>query len=286
MERLLADAEKLSGQEYDISNLGDVYDAIHVIQEDLGLTGVAADEAATTFSGSFGAMKASAANVLGNLGLGKDIGPSLKQLGDSVKTFLVGNLLPMIGNVAKQFPALIAQLPAFIGDILPDLVAGMADVVVSLGQGIVNNIPVFIASLGQMFSSFKTALTNIDWAGVASTLLTGLQTAIGSIWDSVTELLSAEFGIELPDWETVVQDISDLWDSVKEGIGEFFKAAFDILTDDDKTIIEKISALWDLVKAGITDFFKSAFDVVLPAAKDIIDKIGPALLSVEAKGSQ
>ena len=60
MERLLKDAQQISGVKYDISNLGDVYDAIHVIQGELGLTGVAASEAATTFSGSFGAMKAAA----------------------------------------------------------------------------------------------------------------------------------------------------------------------------------------------------------------------------------
>ena len=58
MQRLLADASKLSGVEYNIDNLGDVYDAIHVIQQDLGLTGVAAAEASTTFTGSFEAMKA------------------------------------------------------------------------------------------------------------------------------------------------------------------------------------------------------------------------------------
>lgn len=67
MERLLQDAEKLSGQKYDISNLGDVYDAIHVIQEDLGLTGVAAKEASETFEGSFNAMKAAGKNLLGSL---------------------------------------------------------------------------------------------------------------------------------------------------------------------------------------------------------------------------
>ena len=67
MERLLKDAQEISGVEYNIDNLGDVYEAIHVIQEDLGLTGVAAEEAATTFSGSFGAMQASAKNLLADL---------------------------------------------------------------------------------------------------------------------------------------------------------------------------------------------------------------------------
>ena len=273
MERLLKDAQEISGVEYNIDNLGDVYDAIHVIQEDLGLTGVAADEAATTFSGSLGAMKAAAANVLGNLALGRDVGPSLKQLGATVKTFLVGNVLPMIANIAQQIPTFLAMLPSFIADMAPELIAGAANIVKNLATGIVNNIPTFIAGLGSLFSSLYSAFTNIDWGSVASNLLTGLQTAIGGIWDSVTALLKAEFGIDLPNWETVVQNISDLWDQVKAGIGEFFKAAFDILMDDDKTVIEKISALWDLVSAGIADFFKTVFDVAMPALQDVIDKI-------------
>ena len=65
MERLLADAEKFSGVRYDISNLNDVYEAIHVIQDNLGVTGTTAKEASSTFSGSFASMKAAAKNLLG-----------------------------------------------------------------------------------------------------------------------------------------------------------------------------------------------------------------------------
>ena len=273
MERLLKDAQEISGVEYNIDNLGDVYEAIHVIQKDLGLTGVAAQEASETFSGSFNAMKAVAQNLMADLALGKDIRPQLYALAGMVKTFLVNNLLPMIANIAKQIPTFLAMLPQFIAEMTPELIAGAADIVKNLATGIVNNIPTFIAGLGSLFSSLRSAFTNIDWGSVASNLLTGLQTAIGSIWDSVTALLEAEFGITMPDWETVVQEISDLWDQVSAGIGEFFKAAFDILMDDDKTVIEKISALWDLVKTGIADFFKAAFEIALPAAQEIITAI-------------
>ena len=68
MERLLQDAQKISGVEYDMSNLGDVYEAIHVVQDELGLTGVAAEEASQTLSGSFGAMKAAGQNLDGGPG--------------------------------------------------------------------------------------------------------------------------------------------------------------------------------------------------------------------------
>ena len=72
MQRLLKDAQKLSGQKYDISNLADVYTAIGVIQDNLGITGTTAKEAATTFSGSFGSMKAAAQDFLGNVAIGGD----------------------------------------------------------------------------------------------------------------------------------------------------------------------------------------------------------------------
>ena len=100
MERLLADAQKITGVKYDISNLGDVYEAIHVIQGQLGITGVAADEAKTTVSGSFEAMKASAKDLIGHLALGDDIKPQLITFGESIKDFLM-NLIPMIGNILK-----------------------------------------------------------------------------------------------------------------------------------------------------------------------------------------
>ena len=99
MERLLKDAQKLTGVKYDINNLSDVYSAIHAIQENLDITGTTAKEAASTFSGSFESMKAAAQNVLGKLALGENILPSLHALLKTTSTFLFDNFLPMIGNV-------------------------------------------------------------------------------------------------------------------------------------------------------------------------------------------
>ena len=99
MQRLLADAEKLTGVKYDINNLSDVYNAIHAIQENLDITGTTAKEAASTFTGSFQAMKASAQNVLGKLALGENILPSLNALLETTSTFLFNNFLPMVGNI-------------------------------------------------------------------------------------------------------------------------------------------------------------------------------------------
>lgn len=99
MERLLNDAQKLTGVKYDINNLSDVYSAIHAIQENLDITGTTAKEAASTFSGSFESMKAAAQNVLGKLALGENILPSLHALLKTTSTFLFDNFLPMVGNI-------------------------------------------------------------------------------------------------------------------------------------------------------------------------------------------
>ena len=99
MERLLNDAQKLTGVKYDINNLSDVYNAIHAIQENLDITGTTAKEAASTFSGSFESMKAAAQNVLGKIAIGENVIPALQSLLETTKTFLFGNFLPMIGNI-------------------------------------------------------------------------------------------------------------------------------------------------------------------------------------------
>lgn len=107
MARLLEDAEKLTGVHYDMNNLSDVYNAIHAIQENLDITGTTAKEAASTFSGSFESMKAAAQNLLGNIAIGADIGPSLEALLTTTKTFVFNNFIPMLFNIVKAVPGAV-----------------------------------------------------------------------------------------------------------------------------------------------------------------------------------
>ena len=163
MERLLADAQKISGVEYNLDNLGDVYDAIHVIQTDLGLTGVAAQEASTTFTGSFGAMKAAAENLMANMALGEDIGPALDMLGQTVQTFAFGNLFPMITNILSQ---------------IPTLVGGAVDLIASAA-------PAFFDSAIKMATSLGEGLLTFDWLGAAIKLIDALSSSIDSATGSI-----------------------------------------------------------------------------------------------------
>lgn len=98
MERLLQDAQKLSGVEYNIDNLSDVYNAIHTIQQNLDITGTTAKEASTTFSGSFASMKAAAKNFLGVLTAGGDADKAFNDLLGSADTFFDN-----VKRLAKSF---------------------------------------------------------------------------------------------------------------------------------------------------------------------------------------
>lgn len=157
MERLLADATKLSGVKYDISNLSDVYSAIHVIQEDLGITGTTAKESATTFQGSLKSMASAAKNFIGNLSVGADIKEPLQSLVKTTTTFLVGNLLPMVGNIVKAFPGAIKILFDTIRNMLPE---NLMVVFTSLKSYLQQQIPGFILQGTITLRSFITGILN------------------------------------------------------------------------------------------------------------------------------
>lgn len=110
MERLLKDAQEISGVEYNIDNLADVYTAIGVIQDKLNVTGTTAKEAATTFTGSFNMMKAAAHNLMGSIALGEEIGPALQALTNSIGTF-GKNAVRLLWNIIQNIPS-APPLPA------------------------------------------------------------------------------------------------------------------------------------------------------------------------------
>ena len=151
MQRLLNDAEKFSGVHYDLGNLADMYSAIHVIQQEMDITGTTAREAATTLTGSFAAMKAAAQNVLGNWSTGADLTAPLQALTDTARTYLVGNLLPMIGNVLQGIPQVIYGL-------VPEVVQTGTELLGSLAQGFTQGIPDFLANALPQLLSFTENL--------------------------------------------------------------------------------------------------------------------------------
>lgn len=173
MERLLKDAQELTGVEYNIDNLNDVYSAIHVIQENLDITGTTAKEASVTFTGSFAAMKAAATNLLGYMTTGGDVTGAMTQLFETASTFVFGNAIPMFFELAMAIPEALGSairtgipvlmeqgsglIEAFMTNVrnrLPELVDTGLNMVQSLASGVASNLPQIVAQAGQLMTNF------------------------------------------------------------------------------------------------------------------------------------
>lgn len=286
MERLLKDASELSGKEYDISNLGDVYDAIHVIQGELGLTGVAADEAAETFTGSLGAMKASAENVMAALMLGEDVGPAMEGLVQSTVTFVGGNLLPALGNIFASLPTAIGTA---IQTGLPLIGEQAGNLIKALTDGINTKIPELAANLPTMlttaFNNITTMLPQVASKGME--LLQGLGQAIvtnapilaEAAGNAISQFVSF-IGENLPQ---IAAKGGELIGNLAQGIithlpqiaGAVLKIGAFIIKNLGQLIGTMIKAGLNLVKGiakGLTNGIGSAIKGAMSKIKDAISK--------------
>ena len=168
MERLLADAQELTGVEYNIDNLSDVYEAIHAVQDEISITGTTAQEASTTYTGSFNAMKAAANDLFANMGIGADITPQLDALAQTAATFIFDNLFPMIGNVLMALPEFIGTSLQYIFQAIGQMTLEFAQVnfgedttiIPTIAQGIQDNLPMMITMAGTIMQNILTGLIN------------------------------------------------------------------------------------------------------------------------------
>lgn len=258
MQRLLADAQKLTGVKYDINNLSDVYQAIHAIQENLDITGTTAKEAATTFSGSFASMKAAAQNVLGKLALGEDIMPSLHQLFGTVKTFLVGNLIPMVWNVLKGIPQVLA---AALGELMHTLFGDY------IGESIMNDLYDVFDKVGGVVSTIYDMIfgslskkDNIDFLkklGInekTASSIVNIGDNIRTMFENIGAVISNVAGI-------VGEFISDLFGLAKSkdsvgGVASAFEAITKVLADASGKV--KDFTKWMRENKTVMDIVKSA----------------------------
>lgn len=269
MERLLKDAEKLSGQKYDISNLGDVYEAIHVIQGDLGLTGVAAQEASETFSGSFNAMKAAAENLMGSLMLGEDVGPAMKALAESAGNFLFKNFIPALGRIFKSLPTAIST---FIKTGLPQLKSAGMEMITNITGGadagqfgeklakiIIKNAPKILKALGDVANTLVEYLLkgSIELMKVGASLVASLVKGIGG---AATSKASAAA-------QKVVKAVTAPFRTVISFIRSIVRRVSSILSFSG--LSGKVSGVFNKVKTAITQPIEKARQLV----NNIIKKI-------------
>ncbi|MDU1584822.1 MAG: phage tail protein [Clostridium sp.] len=192
MQRLLQEASKISGIKYDISNFSDIIEAIHVIQNEMGITGTTAKEAASTIDGSLSMTKSAWTNLLtGMADDNADFDKLVDNLVNSVGT-LGENLLPRIeiaingiGKlIDKLLPSIINKIPELISSILPGMVQAGINVTSSLVNGIVESLPMLL-EIGLQ------ALTTLG-KGIAKNLPTLIPTIVNlmvSMCDMIIENL-------------------------------------------------------------------------------------------------
>ena len=203
MERLLADATAISGVEYDLDSLSDVYSAIHVIQDELGITGTTAKEASTTIQGSVGAMKASWQNLLvGVTDDNQNFDQLVEDFVDSVGT-VAENILPRVetaldgvGTLVEELvPIIIDRIPELANDVLPDLIQSGVNMIASIVTGLNENLPELLSGgeeiLDTLSEGILSLLPTLGEAAynIITTLISGITDNADSVFSSGSEIL-------------------------------------------------------------------------------------------------
>lgn len=182
MKRLLSDAEKLTGQRYNISSFADITQAIHAIQTQMDITGTTAKEVSTTISGSWGSLKAAFQNVLVGLTTGEDMfDQSLDALINTAVTF-GQNIIPAIKGALSGVGYLIEGLAPVIGETIPPLINDLAP---TLANSAVSLISSLVNGLTQNATQFSECLSNMIIVAVA-----GISTVVPQLLDAASKIVS------------------------------------------------------------------------------------------------
>lgn len=283
MERLLKDATKISGVKYDIKNLNDVYQAIHVIQGELGITGTTSKEASTTISGSLSSMKSAWQNLL--TGIADDNANFETLIGnfvDSIMTF-ADNIVPRIEVVMDGLVDLILGLA---DTLLPKLLEIGVNLIQNLVTGITNNIGNLMTTVNQMITTILNALIQmlpqILQAGiqVIVSLITGIAQALPTLIPQIVEAVMLMV-------ETLIDNIDLIIDAGIQliiGLADGLIQALPILIDKIPIIIDKlinaiINNLPKILEMGITLIIKLA-EGLIKAIPQLVSKIPQIITSL------
>ena len=281
MERLLADAEKLTGVKYDINNLNDVYQAIHAVQEEMGITGTTAKEAASTLEGSVASAKAAWDNFMNGSGDADQLADAFATAADNI----VKNLAEIIPRFAETLPALggaiIAQIPGLVAAIVPAVLsagqsvlkqlqdavldfdfAGTADKVVQMITGFIEG-----DGLGSLLDTLVTIFTGI---------VNGISSMLPSLLPALIELISYVVTSLLDQLPAILDCALELILGLAQGILAALPVLIEALPEVISSIVEfLISAVPQIIDAGIELLMAlvDALPVIIDALVDALPQI-------------
>lgn len=313
MQRLLKDAQKISGQKYDISNLSDVYNAIHVIQENLDVTGTTAKEASTTFSGAFSSMKASAQNFLGALSTGGDVKGTMSQLVESASTFLFNNAIPMIVNVFKSLPDAIStglasaspKIQEGLRNLLPESVMsglssavgtfrGIFETAMPVVQGIIDNVCIFITGIMPTVSSVFSTVGGIiqqvltvigNHMGLFQTIVSTVVTVVTTVWNTLAPIISASVDLIITIVDSLLTGIEAVFNylapyisTIWTSICGFFSSASATIT----TVVNTLKSIFQSLYSKVSSVFSAISSAVSSSIGKVVSVISGAIDKISA----
>ncbi len=283
MERLLADAEKLSGVKYDISSYSDVVDAIHVVQTEMGITGTTAKEASTTIQGSVSAMKSAWANlVTGIANENADLGELIGNVVESATT-AAGNIIPRIEQILSGIGEAITGFAPVLSELIPEMISStlpaLLTAAISLTEGALNGI---VSVLPALLTTALDALPQLLSAAssIVQNLVSALAEAAPQILSAGAQLLDQlTSGIEsgLPDMISRLPQIIDgFLNYVTDSLPTVLETGEEILGNLIDGIINAIPALIDAlpkVIVSLTTFFAENGPKIAETGINLIGKL-------------
>ena len=295
MERMLADAEKISGVHYELGNFADVTQAIHVMQTEMGIAGTTAEEGSSTISGSITKLGATWQNFLtGVFDENSDLGVLGENLFGAIGGVL-SNVLPRIGVLIST---MVTRLPTAIGTALMQLPTMLQPMIMQVfgqqvGGEIMNTLNGAFGGFGEMMQKVGTAVSGLfsSMYGVVSpiigliakavqTAMPLIQQAVGIVVTFVTEkvlpTISGVLDTFKPVIQTIATSISDKMPKIQEIISKAMTAV--------KSIIDTV---WPYVKGiiqGAVGAISKVISIAWPAISTVIDTAMGVISGVIDKG--
>ncbi len=242
MERLLKDAEAISGVKYDVSSYADVVSAIHEIQESMGVAGATALEAESTITGSIDSLQAAFSNLV--IGFG-DSNADMEQLTTNVVDAfknVVTNIIPIIENIVSALPGVIDAILLAITENLPMLVESATAIVMTLVEGLIQSLPQITDGALQLFLGLVNGILDNLPQLIDAALQMVLTLALGIV-DALPELIPAII-------ETVVQIV----DVLLQNMDKILDGAFKIITGLADGLVQAIPILMEALPQIIESF--------------------------------
>lgn len=277
MQELLDQAQKISGVEYDISSYSDIVEAIHVVQEEMGITGTTAQEASDTLQGSLSQMQAAWTNLTAGLANpDADIGQLIGDMVDSAKTFL-GNLIPVISQalegialaVAELAPVVAEELPELFEKTLPVLLEAGVECIKALAEGIIKSIPTLMPTITKLVLDLVKMLIEMLPDIIEAGLQVILALAMG-IAEALPDLIPTIVDVVLTIVEALIDNVDLLIDAsiaLIIGLAEGLINALPKLIEKAPVIVEKLiqAVIRNAPKIGL-----AAIQLILELVKGIL----------------